>query len=112
MSRLAITLMRVVIAKARCFGGGTISWSTPSALSRMRNSVLEGLEVDVAGAVADRQQEHHVEQLPHRRALGEGLHARQVGRPLLAGGRGLGGELVVGLQVVDERFHALVLGRR
>ena len=42
MSRLAITLMRVVIAKARCFGGGTISWSTPSALSRIRNSLSNG----------------------------------------------------------------------
>ena len=42
MSRFAITLIRVVIAKARCLGGGTISWSTPSALSRMRNSCSKG----------------------------------------------------------------------
>ena len=42
MSRFAITLMRVVIAKARCLGGGTISWSTPSALSRIRNSCSKG----------------------------------------------------------------------
>ena len=42
MSRLAITLMRVVMAKARCRGGGTISYSTPSALMRMRNSSSNG----------------------------------------------------------------------
>ena len=42
MSRFAITLIRVVIAKARCFGGGTISCSTPSAFSRMRNSCSKG----------------------------------------------------------------------
>ena len=33
---------RVVMAKARCRGGGTISKSTPSALMRMRNSSSNG----------------------------------------------------------------------
>ena len=42
MSSLAMTLMRVVMAKARCRGGGTISYSTPSALMRMRNSSSNG----------------------------------------------------------------------
>ena len=42
MSRLAMTLIRVVIAKAKCFGGGTISNSTPSALMRILNSSSNG----------------------------------------------------------------------
>ena len=42
MSRLAMTLMRVVMAKARCRGGGTISYSTPSARMRILNSFSNG----------------------------------------------------------------------
>ena len=37
-----MTLMRVVMAKARCRGGGTISYSTPSALMRILNSFSNG----------------------------------------------------------------------
>ena len=70
---------------------------------------FEGLEVDVAGAVANGQQQHHVEQLPHRGALGEGLDARQVGDALFAGGGRGGREFVVALQVGHERLHALVV---
>ena len=69
---------------------------------------LEGLEVDVARAVADRQQEHHVEQLPHRGALRQGLHAREVGRPFPESGRRcLGGQILILLEVLDQRFNAV-----
>ncbi len=42
MSRSAMTLMRVVMAKARCRGGGTISYSTPSDRMRILNSFSKG----------------------------------------------------------------------
>ena len=42
MSRSAMTLMRVVMAKARCRGGGTISYNTPSARMRILNSFSNG----------------------------------------------------------------------
>ncbi len=42
--------------------------------------VLERLEVQVAGVVLDRQQQHHVQQLAHRGAVGQGLDAGQVDR--------------------------------
>ena len=100
MSRLAMTLMRVVMAKARCRGGGTISYSTPSALMRMLELVLERLEVQVAGMVLDGQQQHHVEQLADRGAVGQGLDAGQVDRPFAIGRGGRGGQLVVVLHVV------------
>ena len=37
-----MTLIRVVMAKARCRGGGTISYSTPSARMRILNSFSNG----------------------------------------------------------------------
>ena len=42
ISRLANTLIRVVIAFARCRGGGTISYKVPSALIRILNSSSKG----------------------------------------------------------------------
>ena len=42
MSRSAITLTRLVIANARCLGGGTISYSTPSPRIRILNSFSNG----------------------------------------------------------------------
>ena len=70
---------------------------------------LEGLEVDVAGPVTNGQQQHHVEEFPHRGTLREGLDARQIGHPFLAGCSGRRRELGVALEIGDERFHALVL---
>ena len=72
---------------------------------------LERLEVDVAGAVADRQEEDHVEELADRGALGEGLDARQIGGALAAEPGRLGRQLLVVFQALDDRFDALVLGR-
>ena len=46
--------------------------------------VLERLEVQVAGVVLDRQQQHHVEQLADRGAVGQGLDAAS-GRSALRG---------------------------
>ena len=42
MSRSAMTLIRVVMAKARCRGGGTISYNTPSDRILILNSVSKG----------------------------------------------------------------------
>ena len=42
MSSSAITLMRLMMAFARCRGGGTISYSTPSARTRILNSSSNG----------------------------------------------------------------------
>ncbi len=44
--------------------------------------VLERLEVQVAGVVLDGQQQHHVQQLADRGAVGQGLDAGQVDRPV------------------------------
>ena len=44
--------------------------------------VLERLEVQVAGVVLDRQQQHHVQQLADRGAVGQGLDVGQVDRPV------------------------------
>ena len=72
---------------------------------------LERLEVDVASAVADRQEEHHVEELANRGALGEGLDARQIGGPFAAEAGRLRRQLLVVFQALDDRFDALVVGR-
>ena len=42
MFRSAMTLIRVVMAKARCRGGGTISYNTPSERMRILNSFSNG----------------------------------------------------------------------
>ncbi len=105
-----MTLMRVVMAKARWRGGGTISYSTPSALMRILNSLFERFEVQVAGVVLDGQQQHHVQQLAHRGAVGQGLDAGQVEGVGAAGQFGLGGQLGVVGQVIDDRLDALVAG--
>ena len=42
MSRFAMTLMRLAIAGARCRGGGTISYITPSTRYRILNSSSNG----------------------------------------------------------------------
>ena len=44
--------------------------------------VLERLEVQVAGVVLDRQQQDHVEQFADRGAVGQGLDAGEVDRPV------------------------------
>ena len=45
--------------------------------------VFERFEVQVAGVVANGDQQHHVQQLADRRAVGQGLDARQVDRASL-----------------------------
>ena len=42
MSKFAMTLIRVTMAFAKCRGGGTISYNTPSALTRILNSSSNG----------------------------------------------------------------------
>ena len=68
--------------------------------------VLERLEVQVAGVVLDRQQQHHVEQLADRGAVGQGFDAGEVDR---AAGhlRGRGGQLGVLLHRGDDALDAL-----
>ena len=56
--------------------------------------LLERLEVDVRRLVLDRQQEHHVQQLAHRRGLGHLLDGLEVDRVLVAAGK-LGEALVL-----------------
>ncbi len=48
---------------------------------------LERLEVDVRGLVLDRQQQHHVQELAHRRGLGHLLDRLEVDRVLVAAGQ-------------------------
>ena len=107
-----MTLMRVVMAKARCRGGGTISYKHAVGADADLELVLERLEVQVAGVVLDGQQQHHVQQLAHRGAVGQGLDAGQVDAPRrfsMAYRRH--GQLGVLLHVGDQRLHALAAGR-
>ena len=74
--------------------------------------MLERLEVDVAGAVADRHQEHHVEELADRRALGQRLNAREVDRAVPVGRRSRCSlQVLVAGQFVDDRFDRVGRGR-
>ena len=86
MSRLAMTLMR----------GGDGEGQVPRRRHHLVEHavgadadlelVLEGLEVQVAGVVLDGQQEHHVQELADRGAVGQGLDAGQVERAVLLQG--------------------------
>ncbi len=73
--------------------------------------VLEWLEVQVAGVIANRNQQHHVQQLADRRAIGQGLDAGQIDRAVPLGGLGGGGQLRVGVHVLYEAFDAFATGR-
>ena len=64
--------------------------------------VFERLEVQVAGVVLDGQQQHHVEQLADRRAVGQGLDAGQVDRTVAADRVGRGRQVLVRVHVVDR----------
>ena len=72
--------------------------------------VLERLEVQVAGVVLDRQQQHHVQQLADRGAVGQGLDVVEVDRAFAADHRGGLLQVFVGLQVVDDRLDAFAGG--
>jgi hypothetical protein len=69
--------------------------------------VFEGLEVQVAGPVLDGQQQHHVEQLSHRRAFRQGFGAREIDGPFLRQRLGGGVQLGVVLHLAHERFDGV-----
>ena len=69
------------------------------------------LEMQVAGMLADRQQQNHVQQLPHRGAVGEGFHVGQVDRGARFRRLHGRGQLVVLLHLGDHRLHALAAHR-
>ena len=76
---------------------------------RILNSLLEGLEVQVAGVVLDGHQQDHVQELPDRGAVGQGLGAGQVQHALLQGRRG-SRQVGVLFHVGDQALDALAAG--
>ncbi len=68
---------------------------------------LERLEVDVRSLVLDRQEQHHVQQLAHRRGLGHLFDRLEVDRVLVAPGQRR--ETLVLLDLLDDVLDALVV---
>ncbi len=84
MSRLAMTFRRETIAGCSSTRGVMTSYSTPSMRSRMRAAVARDLDVDVAGAVADRALDHGVDQVDDRAGAGHLVDLRVVVGNLVA----------------------------
>ena len=69
--------------------------------------VFERLEVQVAGVLLDRHQEHHVEQLAHRCAVGQRRDVVEIDRAVGADAGGGGGQLGVFFQRRNDALDAL-----
>ena len=69
--------------------------------------VFERLEVQVAGVLANRHQQHHVQQLANRCAIGQGRHVVEIDRPIGANAGRRRGQIGIVLQRGDDALHAV-----
>ena len=76
----------------------------PIGLDTNTELVLERLEMQVAGMVLDCHQQHHVQQLANRRAVGQRLDTCQVDGSVAGDFLGRGGQLFVRFHVQDQRL--------
>ena len=80
MFRLAMTLRRETTGKARCLGGGRhLVEGAVHAVADLELG-LEGLEVNVAGAVLDGLEQDQVDEADDRGLVGQARHHRRVVR--------------------------------
>src|SRR5213594_4586835 len=78
MSRFDMILSREMIADSSRFGGDSSSCSTPFDAEPDAKRLLVRLPVDVAGALLDGVDQHHVDELHHRRLVGRFLQLEDV----------------------------------